>query len=53
MMQVVSTLIFSGAAIAAGGTIWSSMAPQWERIVRLASGRPDVSFAPLSQLVRA
>ena len=53
MMQVLSTLVFSGAAVAAGGTVWSSVAPQWRRIVRLASGHAEASFAPLSQLVRA
>ena len=53
MMQVVGTLVFSGAAGAAGLTMWSSVAPQWRRIARLAVGIPEASFAPLSQLVQA
>ncbi len=51
--QVVGMVVFSGAAGLAGSTIWSSVAPQWRRIVRLATGIPDVSYAPLSQLVQA
>ena len=51
--QILGTAVFSGAAGAAGVTIWSSVAPQWRRIVRLAAGHPEQSFAPLSQLVRA
>ncbi|MGI4732069.1 MAG: hypothetical protein ACRYFW_10000 [Janthinobacterium lividum] len=53
MIQVVDTLMFSGAAAAAGTVIWSSVAPQWRRIVDVATGRPDPYFAPLSQLAQA
>ncbi len=51
--QLVGTVVFSGAAGLAGSTIWSSVAPQWQRIARLAVGIPEVSYAPLSQLVQA
>ena len=53
VMQVVASLAFSGAAAVAGGTIYTSVAPQWWRILRLASGRPETAFAPLTQLVQA
>ena len=53
VMQVLASLAFSGAAAVAGGTIYSSVAPQWRRILRLASGKPDAAFAPLTQLVQA
>ena len=53
MMQFVGTVVFSGAAAAAGMTVWASVAPQWRRIVRLAVGMPDTEYAPLTQLVLA
>ena len=53
MMQVLGSVVFSGAAAAAGATMWSSVSPQWRRIVRLAAGIPDAPYAPLSQLVLA
>lgn len=53
MMQLVDTIAFSGAAAAAGWTLWSSVAPQWERILRVAAGQPDPVVAPLAQLARA
>ena len=51
--QVLDTAVFSGAAGIAGATIWSSVSPQWHRIVRLASGRPEQGFTPLTALVCA
>ena len=53
VMQVLASLAFSVAAAVAGGTIYASVAPQWRRIVRLASGQPETAFTPLSQLVQA
>lgn len=53
VMQVLASLAFSGAAAAAGATIYTSVAPQWRRILSLAAGNPEVSFAPLTQLVQA
>ena len=53
MMQMLASLAFSGAAFAASATIYTSVAPQWRRILRLAAGHPEIAFAPLSQLVEA
>ena len=53
VMQVVASLAFSGAAAAAGATIYSSVVPQWRRILNLAAGHPETAFAPLTQLVQA
>ena len=53
MMQFVDTMAFSAAAAAAGWTLWASVAPQWERILRVAAGQPDPVAAPLAQLARA
>ena len=53
MMQLIPIFAFSGAAAAAGTTIYSSLAPQWRRILALAAGRSEASFAPLSELVLA
>ena len=52
MMQIVATLVFSGAAAVSGAVIYQSIAPQWRRIVSLAAGRPETAFTPLSQLVQ-
>lgn len=53
VMQVMAGLTFSGAAAFASGTIYTSVVPQWRRILRLASGQPEAAFAPLSRLVQA
>ena len=53
MLYVLDTLAFSAAAIVAGATVASSVAPQWRRILRLAAGIQDEQFAPLTQLVVA
>jgi hypothetical protein len=53
MMQVLAAILFAGAMAMAVGTIVAMVAPQWRRIVRLASGRPDEVFHPLAQLVQA
>ena len=53
MMQMLAGLAFSGAAAMAGATIYSSVAPQWRRILRLAAGYPETAFAPLTRLVEA
>ena len=53
LMQIVETAVFSGAAAAAGGTLYASVAPQWRRIVSLAVGHPEMEHAPLRQLVQA
>jgi len=49
-MMLVSTLVFVGAATASFGTLATTVAPQWRRILRLASGQVEQPFAPLAQL---
>lgn len=53
MVAVLAALIFSGAFILSVAVIVASIAPQWERILRLASGQTEPAFAPLSQLALA
>ncbi|MGU3316688.1 MAG: hypothetical protein EOP65_13475 [Sphingomonas sp.] len=53
MVAVVSVLVFSGAFLVAVGVIAATVAPQWQRIVRLAAGHVEPAFAPLSQLASA
>ena len=53
MQAMIDIMIFSGAFGAAVTVMAVTVAPQWRRIVRLASGQPDVAFAPLSSLVHA
>lgn len=53
MVAVLAALIFSGAFILSVAVIAASIAPQWERILRLASGQTEPAFAPLSQLALA
>lgn len=52
-MVVLGILVFSGAFAAAVGTIAMSIAPQWQRIVRLAMGNVEPAFAPLHTLAVA
>lgn len=53
MVAAFSVLVFVGAFLAAAGVIIVTVAPQWRRIVRLASGHVEPAFAPLSQLASA
>ena len=53
MVTAVSILIFSGALALSLGVIAASIAPQWRRIARLASGQPEEAFAPLATLAHA
>ena len=53
MHAVLGIMVFSGAFGTASVAIVSTVAPQWRRIVRLAAGRPEIAFAPLSSLVHA
>lgn len=52
-MAVIGTLVFTGALALSIGVIAMSVGPQWRRILRLASGQVEQSFAPLEQLARA
>jgi hypothetical protein len=53
MMEVVGSLVFVGALGLALAVIWTSVAPQWRRIARLAAGRVEEPFAPLASLAMA
>lgn len=53
MVTVVSILMFSGAFAAAIGVMVVTVAPQWQRILRLASGQIEPGFSPLAQLASA
>lgn len=53
MQAVIGIMIFSGAFATASVVIAATIAPQWRRIFRLASGQPEIAFAPLSSLVHA
>jgi hypothetical protein len=53
MLAVIGTLVFVGAMALALGTIWSTVAPQWRRIARLAAGHVEQPFHPLETLARA
>ncbi len=48
MMTVLAIVIFLGAFAAAASVIGLSVAPQWQRIVRLATGHIEESFLPLA-----
>ena len=49
-MLVLSFMVFAGAFAVAGMMIVSSIAPQWDRIVRLAMGNVEPAFQPLRTL---
>lgn len=53
MMVLMGALVFSGALALAMAVIWTSIAPQWQRIVRLAGGHVERPFQPLGELARA
>lgn len=53
MMMVVGSLVFASALVLSVGVIAASIAPQWRRIVRLASGQVETPFAPLAALAHA
>ena len=53
MMAVVGSMVFVGAMATAVMAMWLTVAPQWNRIVRLASGRVEQPFHPLQTLALA
>lgn len=53
MVAVISVLVFVGAFMVGIGVIAATVAPQWRRILSLASGNVEPAFAPLSQLASA
>ena len=52
-MAVLSIFVFAGAFTLATAMIVMSLAPQWNRIVRLAMGRVEPAFTPLATLAVA
>lgn len=52
-MMLMGFLVFAGSLALAVMVIWTSIAPQWPRIVRLAGGRVEQPFQPLGELARA
>lgn len=53
VMLVLSFMVFAGAFAVAGMMIVSSIAPQWDRILRLAMGNVEPAFQPLRTLAVA
>lgn len=51
--EALGITVFAGALATSSAVIWTSVAPQWRRIARLASGHVEPSFAPLAQLAVA
>ena len=53
MMALMSMMVFTGAMALALMAIWSTVAPDWRRIVRLAAGQMEQPFQPLGVLTQA
>lgn len=53
MAGLVAMTVLTGAMALALMAIWSTVAPQWRRIVRLAAGRVEAPVQPLADLARA
>ena len=53
VMIVVSALVFSTALAVSLAVIALAIGPQWRRIVRMAMGHVEPSFAPLEALALA
>ena len=52
-MAVIGTVVFVGAMALATAVIWLSVAPQWRRVLRLATGHVEQPFQPLQALAHA
>ena len=50
MAVVVAMVVFAGALALALAAIWTTVAPEWRRIIRLASGHVEQPFQPLARL---
>ena len=53
MIAFLGFVIFAGAFAASVAVIAMMVAPQWQRIMSLATGHVEPSFAPLAQLAGA
>lgn len=52
-MMFLSTVVFAGSTTLAAVAIWSTLAPQWRRVLRLAAGHVEQPFQPLHALAVA
>lgn len=53
MVAIMSMLVFAGALALSVSVIAMAIGPQWRRIVRLAMGHGESTYAPLHQLALA
>lgn len=53
MMTFVAMTVFLGAMTLALAAIWSTVAPEWRRIARVAGGRADEPVQSLSDITLA
>ena len=53
VVTLVSGAVFAGAMALALAAIWSTVAPEWRRIARLAAGQVEKPFQPLGTLAQA
>ncbi len=51
--SIINAAIFTGAFTLSMAVIYAMVAPQWRRILSLAAGHPERSFAPLQTLAIA
>ncbi|AXJ96391.1 MULTISPECIES: hypothetical protein [unclassified Sphingomonas] len=50
MVAIVSVLIFAGALALSFGVIVATIAPKWQRIVRMMDGHVEPAFTPLAHI---
>ncbi len=53
MAGFMAVAVFSGAMAMAVAAIWSTVAPKWRRVVRLAFWQVEQPFRPLAGLAQA
>lgn len=53
MVAILSVLVFAGAFATSAAVIAAMVAPQWRRILSLATGHVEQSFTPLKTLAIA
>jgi hypothetical protein len=53
MAGLVAMTVFAGAMALALAAIWTTVAPEWRRVLRLAAGHVEQPFQPLAQLAVA
>ena len=53
MTGLLQMTVFVGALALALAAIWTTVAPEWRRVLRLAAGHVEAPFQPLAQLAHA